>query len=337
MIRSLRGKATALLLAVALSAGSLTGCSVAGAEVVWTSSLGRHTVFKIGDEKCTLTEAKVFLVNYRNMYTKNFGNQSWKQKHKGETLEEFTKDATLTQLAKMKTMVQLAEKKKISLTEDEQESVKKCAKQYYDSLTKDEIHYMRVSESKLEDLYSDMALATKLYEHLTGGVNEEVSDDDARVMDVEQIVMDDEKVAKKVGKKIANGSDFLNLASNYSTSNKRKTSLYRQNISDTLAAGLEKLDDGEISDLIMDDDGTYYYIKVINKIDRELTEENKAVIVKERAAAAFDNVYNSYVQEIPSTFNHKMWDKFTIDTEDELKTSSFFSVFDDEFSSLKQE
>ena len=46
---------------------------------------------------------------------------------------------------------------------------------------------MDVSEATIEKLYENYALASKVYTSLTTGVNEEVSDDEARVMEAQQI------------------------------------------------------------------------------------------------------------------------------------------------------
>lgn len=60
------------------------------------------------------------------------------------------------------------------------------------SLTEDEIAYMGVSESDIKEYYEHYALAQKVYHSLTKAVNEEVSDDEARVMEIMQIFVSDE-------------------------------------------------------------------------------------------------------------------------------------------------
>ncbi len=329
-------KIMALLLVMVCSITSFSGCGFGNTEVVWTSYLGGSTVCKVGDESCSLSDAKVFLLNYRNIYGKTFGEKTWRKEQKGQTMEEYMKDSTLSQLAKMKTMVLLAGEQNVKLSGKEQEAVKKAARIYYDSLEREDISYLGVSEGSIRDLYSDMALATKLFTKLTGGVDEEVSDDDARVMQVEQIVLHDKETARLVGKKLKSGSEFASLASYYNMASTTKTTLYKQKISETISEELARLGDGEVSDCI-EEAGKFYYFKVIKKIDRELTEQNKEVIVKERASEAFDNVYDAFSNKISSSYNRSAWESFSIDDDVEAKTDSFFEVFHKELDFMKQE
>ena len=321
-------KILCVCMAATLCMGSLMGCGIGNTEVVWTSHLNGSTVFKIGDESCKLSDAKVFLINYRNIYGKTFGIKAWKQSYNGQTMEEYVKQTTVSQLAKMKTMVLLAKEKNFKLSEKEEEAVVEAAKKYYDSLTWEDKEYLGATKSSVEDLYREMALATKLYTNLTGGINEEVSDDDARVMQVEQIVLTDEDKAKSVEKKIEAGNDFSNLASIYNTASNTKVTLYKQKMGENTRKALTSLDDGEVSKCI-EEDGKYYFYKVITKIDRQLTEENKEVIVKERATKAFDEVYSNFKAKLSSTYNHDMWDEFSIEEDNKATTSNFFEVFDE--------
>lgn len=327
------GIVTAAALAFAMS---VTGCGLGNTEVVWTSQLNNSTVFRIQNEDCSLSDAKVILVNYRNLYENIYGSEVWQKDHSGKNMEEYVKDVTLNQLAKMKTMVLLAQSKGVALTEEEEAAVEQAAQAYYESLSKEEIRYLNVSKISLEELYSDLALATKLYTQLTGGVDEEVSDDDARVMVVRQIVLTDQETADVVAKKLEKGESFESLCSFYSSGSNAKVTLYKQDNSDAVNEALSGLGDGDISPCV-EEDGKFYFYQVIEKIDRELTEENKVTIVKKRASEAFDNVYAQFCEDLPSTYNHKLWDEFTVDTDVTLSTHSFFEVFDQYLGFLKQE
>ena len=66
--------------------------------------------------------------------------------------------------------------------------------------------------------YSNYALAEKLYNTLTQGVEAEVSDDDARVIKVQQIFVSSLNNANVLDKKIKNGEDFSSIASSYNES-----------------------------------------------------------------------------------------------------------------------
>ena len=65
----------------------LSGCRIGGREVKFTFGLGSQEVFKIGDRTISLTQAKVYLSNYQNIYGNAYGLNLWKNKDTNSTLE----------------------------------------------------------------------------------------------------------------------------------------------------------------------------------------------------------------------------------------------------------
>ena len=62
--------------------------------------------------------------------------------------------------------------------------------------------------TELKSIYERYAIAQKVYNTLTRGVNEEVSDDEARVIRIQQIYVKSEETARVVQQKLRNGSGF---------------------------------------------------------------------------------------------------------------------------------
>ena len=55
----------------------LTGCTIGNKEVIVSNTLNNRQVFKIGSVSCGLKEAKVYLVNYQNIYGTAYGLDLW--------------------------------------------------------------------------------------------------------------------------------------------------------------------------------------------------------------------------------------------------------------------
>ena len=72
-----------------------------------------------------------------------------------------------------------------------------------------------MTESDISEYYQHYALAQKLYNSLTNSVNEEVSDDEARVIEIMQIFVADSTKASDVAAKLERGDDFASVANNY--------------------------------------------------------------------------------------------------------------------------
>lgn len=324
-----------LCLTVALLSSALTGCTIGNTEIVWnTNSVGRKHVFSINGNKCTKEEARLYLCNYQNILGHAYGIDLWEYDYsemdEDSTLEAYVKDVTLSELASIMCMEQLAEQQELTLTEEELEKVAKATEEYYESLSKAEISYMGLDKNKLKGFYEKYAIAQKLYGNLTQGVNEEVSDDEARVMRIQQIYVKSEEVALKVQQKLANGEKFDSLASNYNEAGSIEKNLARGEYPEAVDKVAFRLDDDEQSNMIKTDDG-YYFIKCINKFDAELTEANKENIIAKRRKEQFDDKYIELVENSQFELNEKVWDSIKIDTSGEITTDSFFEIYEKYF------
>lgn len=185
-------KKIACLLMAAMCSVCLPGCEIAGNEVVLQDVfITGKTVFSINGKKYKMTEAKLYLCNYMNLYGTAYGMNLWEYDFGEKSLEKYVKDVTLDELSRIACMEQVAQQLDIELTENEKQKVSRLAKEYLASLTGDEIAFMGIHEEDLVEFYSRYALADKLYNAMTEGKTQEVSDDEARVIRLQQIVVAD--------------------------------------------------------------------------------------------------------------------------------------------------
>lgn len=306
---------------------AVSGCKVGSTEVVVNTGFSSSEVFRIKDEICTLSEAKVFLTNYQNLYADMYGVDLWKHKFQENEFETYVKDITVSQLAQILAMDFLAEEKNISLNEEEKSKIKEAAKAYYDSLDDTEKQYMHVSEGDIEKLYSRYGLANKLYTQLTGDVNAEISDDDARVMEAAQIYVTDENEANEIENQLKNGADFMSLAGTYNEAAEIEVAFGRNDVPKEVEEIIFSLENEQVSGKIATENG-WYFIKCINNYNQELTDANKSVILEQRRKEAFDDVYSEFLEELPSEFNEEVWKEVKIEEDKEITTDSFFKTYE---------
>lgn len=304
----------------------VSGCQVGNHDIVVMNTLSNKQVFQIGGEECSLKEAEVYLCNYSNLYGTAYTIDLWQHDFGENSLEDYVKDITLEELTRVYCMDLLAESQQVALNDEEKKLVSDAAEEYYGSLTKKEISYMEVQKADIEEYYGHYALAQKLYNSLTNGVNEEVSDDEARVMEIMQIYVSDESKALEVKSKLESGDDFASVASNYNELSAVSVSVSRDDLPEEVEEVAFQLDDNEVSGMISASNG-YYFIKCLNKYDVEQTEENKSNIVEKREKEAFDDVYHAFVSNLDSRLNENLWDNLELGTEEDITTSSFFSVY----------
>ena len=106
-----------------MAAQLLSGCSIGGKEVILTSGMGSRDVFRIDGVTFSLTEAKVYLANFQNIYGKTYGIDLWEQKFQNGKLKQYVKDVALSEMTRIVCMDLLAKEQEISLTEEEMEAL----------------------------------------------------------------------------------------------------------------------------------------------------------------------------------------------------------------------
>lgn len=306
----------------------LSGCRIGGEKIVFTSGVGRKDVFKIGDVSANLTEAKVYLANYQNIYGKSYGIDLWERKFQNRKLKNYVKEGVLSEMTRIACMDLLAREQDIALTEEETAEIGKAAETYYNSLNEAEKSYTGAALADIESMYQDYALASKVYHVLTDGVNAEVSDDEARIMEAMQIFVKTRKQAKEVKKKLKDGEDFAAVASNYNQKSVIEFAFGRGELPKEVEQAAFELDNDEISDCIETEEG-YYFIKCINKFNQELTDANKSNIAEAREKAAFDDVYESFISGLSSSLNEKVWKNIDLVTDGSITTDSYFEIIDE--------
>lgn len=289
--------------------------------------LSDQEVFSINGKGCTLAQAKIFLTNYQNLYGTAYGVNLWEHDFGDNSLEKYVKDLSISQMAQIMSMDFLAEQEEVALTQEENGRIEDAAEAYYDSLNEAELSYMGISQEDVEEVYRQYGLANKLYQYLTSGISDEVSDDEARVMEVQQIFVTSKEAADEVMARLADGSDFMTVAGTYNESGQVETNLSRGQLPQAVEEVVFDLLPDEVTECLQADGG-YYVIKCINNYNQELTDASKQVILEKRRKEAFEDVYEDFIAQLPSVFNEELWDSVELVNSDEITTSSFFEVYE---------
>lgn len=339
------------MLAVCVSL-PLSGCSAfKNTEIVLTTGLSGKQLFKVGSSVCTLPEAMIYVDAYQEQYESVYGVEMWDHDFGGVTLEEYVKDNIISQLATIKAMTLLAKEYEVSLSEKDQEAVEAAAKEFYDSLTEAEREWMGLKESDAEKLYEDHLLANRVYEEITKDVNTEVSDDEARIITVQQIFLKTTRVedagevaytqeekqevyekAQMVMDELAQGREFLTLASIYNQADQITCSFGRGEKEAAYEDAAFALEKDQISEIIETEAG-YYILKCTENFDREATEQNKVTMIEKRRDTVFQQVYDELIANTPSEFNTRLWETVHIEDHSQEHTGvNFFTIYEANFS-----
>ena len=308
MKKTIRRGAAALLTAIVLT-GSLTGCStLQNTRIVLTTGLSGDQLFKVGKSVCTLPEAMIYVMDYKQQYENAYGVEMWEHDFGGVTLEEYVKDTVIAQLASVKAVTLLAKENDVTLSDAEKEKVSQAAEEYYSALTDEQKKYMKVEKSDVENLYTAHVLSKKVYTEITKDVNTEVSDDEARIITIQQIRLDSLDNAEIVKARLDEGKDFGTVAAAYNKDSQTTITLGRGEKEAAYEEAAFSLENDQISDVIETTDG-YYILKCVNNFDRDATEANKVTMVEKRRDEKFTEAYETLMANTPSEFNRHKWTK----------------------------
>ena len=342
-----------VFLALGLSLGSLTGCgreNSFGTKLVLTTGFEKDEVFRIESATCSLPEIMVYLTNIQNRYESVYGQEIWATNVDGVTLEQNVKDIALAQIARIKTMNLMAERYQVELSSEEMAQVENAANAYYGSLNDVEIEKMGISDKTVSSLYTEFALAEKVYQYTIKDINPEISDDEARTITVEHILIktyaldgtgkkieyteqakhEAYETACDVLKLAQEGEDFDELIRRYSEDDRSTYSFGKGEMEEAFETAAFNLGKDEISDVVETEFG-YHIIKCLNTFDKDETDANKVKIVDQRRAEAFGQEYDAYVETLTRNLNEDLWNSVGFIHDENVKTMDFFDVYSEYF------
>ena len=313
-------------------AGTLLFLSACSTSAV--SQVTRKYVFNVGSEKCSVEEAKILFLQYQKEYSSLYGIDLWAHDYgDGDSLETYVRDLTVSRLAEVCTLDAIAGAQELALTDEEAEQARAAAQAYLDSLSEEELEYLGAAEEDVVGLFERYLLAQKLYTSLTEDVSREVSDDEAQVMEMKQILVSSEETAAQIAEQLAEGADFSSLAESYNESSETDVCVTRTTYDEDVTEALFALDSGEYSDVLgIEDSYAIFYCTVY--YNEELTEKNKENVIAQRMEDAVTGAYSTYQEELSSSMNEKVWAEVAVDTSLKMSGSSFSEVYEEYFGSV---
>lgn len=317
-----------------------------GPRVVLTTGFGEDEVFRIEKSSCTLSEIMVYMTNIKNQYEEAYGKEIWDSSYNGETLEENIKNTVLARIARIKAMNLLAQEQGVALSQEELDKAAQAGQIYFASLSETERELMGVDEALIVRMYEEYALAAKVYEYLIADINPEISDDEARTITVQHILiktysvnenneavpyseMDKREAYQKaleVYRRARNGEEFASLIAEYSEDENASYSFGKGSFEKAFEDAAFNLGTGEISGIVETAQG-YHIIKCISTFDRDETDRNKMKIVEQRRKEVFSEEYSGFVEGLTRNIDQELWESVGFIEDSSVTTSSFFEVY----------
>ena len=324
-VRGMKKRAAYMGMVVCLVFGlSVTGCSKKT-----VSSDGVRTV----EKDYTKGQIMVVAATERNRYQNIYTSQLWSVKadDSGATFEEKLLGQIEQFLIELGTTNLMADEQGIELTGQEKDSLKSLAKEYYRGLSEQDRDYMDATENEVYDLYCEYYRADKLVAELTKDENLEVSDAEAKVIQVQQIVLDSRERAEDILSQVQQpNADFANIASRSSRDVQINHTLEWNSHMDIREEVAFSLEQNEISD-ILELDGKYYILKCTNAYDEEATAARKSMLAQEKKTRAFLAIYEPFVKEHTVKLKDNLDEIVDFSKGEGCATDNFFQMYHNYF------
>lgn len=302
-----------------------TGCSKKAA-----TPAGTRTVTKDYTKGQIMAIAATERNRYQNIYTSELW--SVKADDSGTTFEEELLGQIEQFLIELATTNLMADGQGIELTGQEKDTLKGLAKEYYRGLSEQDRDYIGASEDEIYELYCEYYRADKLVAELTKNENLEVSDAEAKVIQVQQIELDTRERAEDILAQVqAEKADFASIAARSSKDAQINHTLQWSGNLDGKEKAAFALEQDEISG-ILEENGMFYIIKCTNAYDEEATAARKSMLAQEKKTRAFLAIYEPFVREHTVKLKDDVGSLVDFSGGEGCTTDNFFQLYHSYFS-----
>ncbi len=302
-----------------MAAALLSGC-----DTVETLSFMNKAPQEYGE-----AETMVFVTTERLRYEALYTDAIWTVAvdAQGTTFEDALEEQIHAFLIDLRTMSEIAREQELELTDAEQELARSAAAQYVDALGAAHMETFGLQAEMVQSLYADYLLAEKYVESVTGEVNLEVSDSEAKVIEISQIEVSDPETAEELHAKVcAEGADFYGIAKESSESETIRRQIANGDADGACERAAFAMEDGEVSGVVADD-GKYYILKCDEDYNEEATRIHKEQMMREKKQAVFHQAYAKLKTEKVFEEDKALWESMTISGSPKVE-ADFFAVLD---------
>lgn len=273
-------------------------------------------------------EIMIVAMAEKNLYEEVCTNQIWEVSVPGEDRDfaSYLTEQIRSFMEEMKIMNLLAQERNISLTSEERSDMSKAAKEYYGSLTKEDIAYMGLTEEDVRTVYEDYCLANKLVEELTKNVNLEVSDSEAKVISIRQVEFDSSQAAESFLQAASQENADFDKCAEEAGVTVTVRQLGREEESQAFEDAAFSLVTDQISG-VLSDGGTFFVLKCVSDYDEEATLDRKNTIYEERKRKAFREIYDEYKASVNLAYSGDPFKELDLKNGEYAKGADFFKIY----------
>ncbi|MCD8078340.1 MAG: peptidyl-prolyl cis-trans isomerase [Lachnospiraceae bacterium] len=312
----------------------LSGCGFHFSEILPGSGLSSDVLMKADEEVLSTEEGSVWLWALKTACENDTSEEIWSVNLEEGTTEEVLKEAAREYIQEMFLAAQMAQADGLTVSGEVQTQIETAAAQYMTALSGD-----ASSDAGLQDAvvqaYTRLYLARLSLSNALSASNVEITDDEARVVRVYQIILsfetDEEKTtqkkrADKIVSRVEKGtSTFAVQALEYSDADTIELTVVRDQLDRELETAVFALSDGEMSEVLETDDSYVIYYCVDDMMEEE-TEAHREELRTEKLEGLYQDALADYSEETDWKWNSSAWKGLSV-TDEEAAAADFFGIY----------
>ncbi len=318
---------------------SLTGCDkLPGGDGKSTGPVDRteymdKAVVTIDGAEVNYREAMLYLQAAKREYENAYGEEIWQYvlAEDGSTLGEWVKNRTLEQMIYVKIVCAQAKRLGIELDSEEKNRVAERTEEYMGKAEYGTLALYGIARKDVEQVYTDTALAQKIYDSVTLNVDTDISDMEAAQKHIQSLMLknyhEDElgnRSSLTVQELIATLDRFDSLYDEAQTTKDFYSLAYANtddkqyldmmvgegDLPEEFAAAYE-LGAGEAMQLRTD--GGYYIFYCVSEYDEDATIAKKEELIALRQEEEFKKLYEQWRSEATIETDETVWEVIGLD------------------------
>lgn len=241
------------------------------------------------------------------------------------------KQEVLDQIIQLEVINMVANEDGIALNDDEMLEVRNSASDFMKNISENDRLKYGITEELAVKVFATNLVAKKLYETVTIDVDTEVTDEEAQQCKIQKIFIktygmdskgnrtelrDSElaEIRERVETLHAQAletTDFYSLAESNSDEDTIEYVVGRGELDEKEEEVAFSLKDGEVSDIIQNEDG-YVIIYCVDSYDEDATLQVKEEIIEQRRSDLFVELYSEWYSKYEVKVNMNLWNKLEL-------------------------